>query len=171
VSNKNLEEEVKKGNFREDLFYRIHVISIAIPPLRDRPDDIRLLANHFLSKFSKDMGKRLVGFSANALHKLIRHSWPGNVRELENAVKSAVIMVDDEVITEDVILSAQRSGKNELKALKGAKEDFERNYLMQLLVLTRGNISQASKIAGKYRADVYELLKKYNLNPADFRKG
>jgi two-component system response regulator GlrR len=170
ASNKNLEEEVKAGNFREDLFYRIHVIVISIPPLRERKEDIPLLAAHFLEKYAKQTGKKITGFSSPASQKLLRHHWPGNVRELENTVESAVTMADANVITEDLILQTQQFADEGLKFLKDAKKDFEKDYLIQLITLTKGNVTEAAKLAGKYRADLYELLKKYDLNPADFRK-
>ena len=170
ASNKNLEEEVQKGNFREDLFYRIHVIVINLPPLRERKEDIPLLAGHFLEKYSKQTDKKITGFSSSASQKLLRHHWPGNVRELENTIESAVAMTDKNVITEDLILQMHPSADEGLKSLKDAKKDFEKDYLIQLITLTRGNVTEAAKLAGKYRADLYELLKKYNLNPADFRK-
>ena len=170
ASNKNLEEEVQKGNFREDLFYRIHVIVINLPPLRERKEDIPLLARHFLDKYSRQAGKKISGFSPSASRKLLRHHWPGNVRELENSVESAVALVDQNVITDDLILQMHPGADEGLKPLKDAKNDFEKDYLIQLISITRGNITEAAKLAGKYRADLYELLKKYNLNPADFRK-
>jgi len=170
ASNKNLEEEVQKGNFREDLFYRIHVIVIQLPPLRERKEDIPLLAGHFLEKYAKQTGKKITGFSSSASQKLLRHRWPGNVRELENTIESAVALVDKNVITEDLILQTRLIADEGLKSLKDAKEDFEKNYLLQLITLTAGNVTEAAKLAGKYRADLYDLLKKYHLNPADFRK-
>jgi two-component system response regulator GlrR len=170
ASNKNLEEEVQKGNFREDLFYRIHVIVINLPPLSERKEDIPLLARHFLEKYSKQAGKKISGFSPSASRKLLRHHWPGNVRELENSVESAVALADKNVITDDLILQTQPGGEEGLKSLKDAKNDFEKDYLIQLISMTKGNITEAAKLAGKYRSDLYELLKKYNLNPADFRK-
>ncbi|MGW8300568.1 MAG: sigma-54-dependent transcriptional regulator [Desulfobacterales bacterium] len=170
ASNKNLEEEVQKGKFREDLFYRIHVIVIHLPPLRERKEDIPLLAGHFLDKYSRQVDKKISGFSPSASRKLLHHHWPGNVRELENSVESAVAMADKSVITEDLILQMHPSADEGLKPLKDAKNDFEKDYLIQLISITRGNITEAAKLAGKYRADLYELLKKYNLNPADFRK-
>lgn len=170
ASNKNLEEEVKAGKFREDLFYRIHVIVIQLPPLRERKEDIPLLVGHFLEKYSKQADKKITGFSSSASQKLLRHHWPGNVRELENTIESAVAMADKNVITEDLILQTQPIADENLKSLKNAKQDFEKNYLIQLITLTKGNVTEAAKLAGKYRADLYELLKKYNLNPADFRK-
>ena len=169
-TNKNLKEEVKKGTFREDLFYRIHVIDIHLPPLRERQGDVPVLSHYFLDKLSKEMNKEITGFSAAALQKLMLHSWPGNVRELQNSVESAVAMATENIISDDLILPALKTEVNNLKPLKDAKENFEKNYLRQLIELTEGNMAQAARLAGKYRADLYELLKKYDLNPSDFRK-
>ena len=170
ASNKNLAQEVKKGNFREDLFYRIHVISIRIAPLRERTEDIPLLASHFLTKLCTEMNKGKMKFSDGALQKLMQHHWPGNIRELQNEIEAAVIMADQDIITADMILYSQLPAETKPKSLRIAKKDFEKNYLQQLLELTRGNVSQAARLAGKYRADFYDLLKKYKLKPADFRK-
>lgn len=169
ASNKNLEKEVDKGTFRKDLFYRIYVIPIKLPPLREKKEDILLLAKYFLQKCTKKMKKDMKGFSASASQKLMLHHWPGNVRELENTIERAVAMSIKDVITEDLILPTQEIEKKGLQPLKNAKEDFEKNYLVQLIGLTQGNVTQAAKLAGKYRADLYELLKKYNLKPTDFR--
>ena len=169
ASNKNLEEEVEKGRFREDLFYRIHVIPIKLPPLQERKEDIPILSRHFLQKFSKEMGKDVNGFSMNAMQKLISYPWPGNIRELENTIECAVAMTKRNIITQDFILQSQESNPEGLISFKDAKENFEKNYLIQLFELTRGNVSKAAKLAGKYRADVYELIKKYNLKITDFR--
>ena len=170
ASNKNLKEEVKKGLFREDLFYRIYVIPIELPPLRERKGDIPLLAEHCFRKFTKQNKKEIKGFSPAVLQKLMLYSWPGNVRELENTIECAVAMATQDIITEDLILPTQTTEVDCLKPLREAKEGFERNYLVQLMELTQGNISRAAKLAGKYRADFYDLLKKYNLSPEDFRK-
>jgi two-component system response regulator GlrR len=169
-SNKNLRAEIEKGNFRQDLFYRIHVIRIRLPSLRERKEDIPLLAEHFLKEYSKRMGKRIKNFSASALQKIMLHSWPGNVRELENTIESAVVMAPQDIISEDFILQTRDPDKQSLRPLRDAKEDFERNYLVQLIEVTQGNVSQAAKLAGKYRADLYELFRKYEIDPADFRK-
>lgn len=170
ASNKNLEEEVREGRFREDLFYRIHVIVIELPPLRERVEDIPLLARHFLRIHSRKMQKPLKGLTPRALQKLINHQWPGNVRELENTIESAVVMSMEEIIHEDLILPAAKPRNHNLKSLKDAKDNFERNYLIQLIELTKGNVTQAAKLAGKYRADFYDLLKKHKLDPKDFRR-
>ena len=169
-TNKNLKEEVKNGNFREDLFYRIHVIDIKLPPLRERQGDVPVLSHYFLDKLSKEMNKEITGFSSAALQKLMLHSWPGNVRELQNTVESAVAMATEDIISEDLILPALKAHVHNLKPLKDAKENFEKNYLLQLIELTEGNMAQAARLAGKYRADLYELLKKYDLKPSSFRK-
>jgi two-component system response regulator GlrR len=170
TSNKNLKEEVTKGNFREDLYYRINVIVIQLPPLRERKGDIPVLSHYFLDKLSKDANKKITGFTSTALQKLMLHSWPGNVRELQNTIESAVTMTTEDIISDDLILPALKTEVNNLKPLKDAKENFEKNYLLQLIKLTEGNMAQAARLAGKYRADLYELLKKYGLKPAEFRK-
>ena len=169
ASNKNLEQEVEKGRFREDLFYRIHVIPIKLPSLQERKEDIPILSRHFLQKFSKEMDKDIKGFSINAMQKLIAYPWPGNIRELENTIECAVAMTKKNIITQDFILQSQDASPEGLTSFKDAKENFEKNYLIQLFELTRGNVSKAAKLAGKYRADVYELVKKYNLKLSDFR--
>jgi two-component system, NtrC family, response regulator GlrR len=170
TSNKNLKDEVTQGKFREDLFYRIYVIVIHLPPLRERKGDIPVLAHHFLDKLSKEMNKEITGFSSKALQKLMLHNWPGNVRELQNTVESAVTMATQDIIDDDLILPNLNAEDNKLKPLKDAKENFEKKYLLQLIELTEGNMAQAARLAGKYRADLYELLKKYDLKPSNFRK-
>jgi len=170
TSNKNLTDEVAKGNFREDLFYRIHVIVIHLPPLRERKGDIPVLSHYFLDKLTQDTNKKITRFSSTALQKLMRHSWPGNVRELQNTIESAVAMANDDIIGDALILPTLKADVNDLKPLKDAKENFEKDYLLQLIEFTQGNVAQAARLAGKYRADLYELLKKYDLRPSDFRK-
>ncbi|HHP7234270.1 MAG TPA: sigma-54-dependent transcriptional regulator [Desulfobacterales bacterium] len=170
ASNRNLTEEVDRGRFREDLFYRIHVIVIQLPSLRERKEDIPLLAKHFLKKYRNEMNKDIKGFSSAALQKMLQHNWPGNVRELENTIESAVALATGDEIQTELILSRQESEDDVgIKTLKEARDDFMRSYLVQLIEFTGGNVSQAAKLAGKYRADLYEMLKKYNLDPDDFR--
>jgi two-component system, NtrC family, response regulator GlrR len=168
ASNSNLEKRIEEGTFREDLFYRIHVIPISIPPLRKRKEDILPLARHFLAAYSTEAGKVLTDIAPAAVQKLMDSRWPGNVRELENAMEYAVAMATGDVITPDLI--AGPSPENGDPApLRDAKETFEKDYLVQLLELNRGNVSQAAKMAGKYRADFYVLLRKHGLDPTDFR--
>ncbi|MPZ76143.1 MAG: response regulator [Deltaproteobacteria bacterium] len=185
ATNKDLEELVKKGVFRDDLFYRIHVIPIFLPPLRDRKEDIVPLVEHFLKKCSQQMKKDVKGIVPEGLRKLMLHEWPGNVRELENTVEYSVAMTQKEIVTEEYILQGKsvsseaghglaadkQSGSDDtMKPLKDARDAFERDYLVQVLSMTDGNVSQAAKLAGKYRADFYDLLKKHDLKADDFKK-
>ncbi len=169
ASNKNLEQEIEKGRFREDLFYRIHVIPIKLPSLNERKEDIPILSRYFLEKITREMGKEIEEFSTEAMQKLMSYSWPGNIRELENTIECAVVMSKQNIITEDLILQAHNIDSEGLKSFKHAKESFEKNYLIQLFELSRGNVSKAAKLAGKYRADIYELIKKYNIKLTEFR--
>jgi len=171
ATNKDLQKLVEQGAFREDLYYRIHVIPITLPPLRDRKEDIPLLAEHFLRKAAEQMKKDVKGFTPRALQRLMMHDWPGNVRELQNTIDYAMAMTREDMITDDLIFPAKNGAAGEsLKSLKEAKGIFEKGYLVNLLRATRGNVSGAAEMAGKYRADFYNLLKKYDLNPAEFKK-
>ena len=185
ATNKDLEEQVKKGRFRDDLFYRIHVIPINLPPLRERKEDIVPLVESFVKKFSQQMKKEVKGLTPEALRKLMLHDWPGNVRELENTIEYAIAMTQNEVITDDYVLqtkavpsengAAFAAEKHSVpsqgfKSLKDARDAFERDYLVQVLAMTEGNVSQAAKLAGKYRADFYDLLKKHDLKVEEFKR-
>jgi len=171
ATQKDLESYVKQGQFREDLFYRIHVIPIHLPPLRERKEDIPPLVEHFLKKFNQQMKKEVKGLTPQAMQKLMLYDWPGNVRELENTVEYSVAMTRQDMITEDFILQTKEVIDQEpLKPLKEARDAYEKSYLMHLLEICSGNVSKAAKLAGKYRADFYDLLKKHNLKSEDFKK-
>jgi two-component system response regulator GlrR len=186
ATNKDLAELVQKGLFRDDLYYRIHVIPIRVPPLRERKEDVLPFVEHFLKKFGQQMKKDVKGVTPEALKKLMLHDWPGNVRELETTIEYAVAMTQKDMINEDYILhtkgSATDGGKGglgrerhdvsdeRLRPLKNARDAFERDYLVQVLAMTEGNITQAAKLAGKYRADFYDLLKKHDLKVEDFKR-
>jgi len=170
ASNKQLESEIKAGKFREDLYYRIHVIPIFLPPLREKKEDIPILVDHFIKKQAKKMNKEIQGVSISALQKLLSYDWPGNVRELENTIEYASAMTTKKIIGENLILKTRIISESELQPLKKAKNDFESNYLSKLLSITGGNVSKASKIAGKYRADLYGLMKKHGFKALDFKR-
>jgi len=185
ATNKDLEDQVRKGLFRDDLFYRIHVIPVYLPPLRERKDDIVPLVEHFLKKYSQHMKKEVKGLTPEALRKLMLHDWPGNVRELENTVEYALAMTQSDMVTEDYVLQGKSAAVERapsfsqenaeessagLRPLKDARDAFERDYLIQVLSMTEGNVSQAAKLAGKYRADFYDLLKKHDLKAHEFKK-
>ncbi len=169
ATNKDLLKEVKEGSFREDLYYRIHVIPIKLPPLRERKEDIPSLVDQFLEEFNGKMNIKVKGLTPQAMQKLMLHEWPGNVRELKNTIEFAMALTRKDVITDDLILQTNIP-PDKLKSLREARSDFEKEYILNLLHLTHGNISRASELAGKYRADFYQLLKKYNLNPEEFKK-
>ncbi len=169
ATNKNLEKEVQEGRFREDLYYRIHVIPLRIPPLRERKEDIPLLAEHFIRKFSERMNKKVEGLSPSALRRLMLHDWPGNVRELENVMEYAVAMSTESLIKEDLIIISRIGGSGPIGTLRDERAQFERDYLRRVLRHTGGNVSKASEIAGKYRADFYTLMKKYDIDPGEFK--
>ncbi len=169
ATNKDLEAEVKNGSFREDLFYRIHIVPIHLPPLRERKEDIPLLTEYFLKEVSQRMKKEVKGISAMAMQKLMLYDWPGNVRELENTIEHAVAITQHDVISEEIVLPTKGLPVEPLKPFKEAVEEFKRNYLVRLLAFTRGNVSKSAELAGKYRADLYNLIKKHNLKPEDFK--
>ncbi|MBU1056395.1 MAG: sigma-54 dependent transcriptional regulator [Proteobacteria bacterium] len=169
ATNKDLETEIKNGSFREDLFYRIHVVPIELPPLRKRKEDIPLLTEHFLKEVSGRMKKDIKDISALAMQKLMLHDWPGNVRELENTIEYAVAVSQHSVISEQIILPAKTLPVEPLKPLKEAKNEFERGYLVRLLEFTKGNVSKAAELSGRYRADFYNLIKKHYLKPEQFK--
>ena len=168
ATNKNLKKEVKKGNFREDLFYRIHVIPIELPMLRDRKEDIPPLVEHFIRKYSDLMDKKVKAITPVAMQKLMLHDWPGNVRELENTIEFAIAMTNSDTITDNLVLQA-KNDQQELLTLQEARASFEIKYIQNLLRITGGNVSKAAKLAGKYRADLYNLMKKYEISPQEFK--
>lgn len=166
ATNKDLAEGVKAGTFRHDLYYRVSVVPLALPPLRERKDDIPLLAQHFLKQSAKRSNKDVRGFTPAAMHRLMVYPWPGNVRELENAVEKAVVMSRQDMVLPEFLPTAGATSDIGLKPLTEAKEDFERTYLRNVLQMTGGNISRAAQFAGRYRADFYKMLKKYGLHPS-----
>jgi two-component system response regulator GlrR len=166
ATNKDLSECVKAGTFRHDLYYRVSVVPLSIPPLRERKEDIPLLAQHFLKESAKRSNKDVRGFTPTAMHRLMVYPWPGNVRELENAIEKAVVMSRQDMVLPELLPTIGVSSNLGLKPLTEAKEEFERTYLRNVLQMTGGNISRAAQFAGRYRADFYKMLKKYRLHPS-----
>jgi two-component system, NtrC family, response regulator GlrR len=170
ATNKNLEEEVRKGLFRSDLFYRVHVIPLYLPPLRERREDIPALVDHFLNKLNQRTKKGVKTLTAEAIRKLMLHDWPGNIRELQNVLEYAAAMTKGGIITDDLVLPPTRSVEEPgLGSLKEAREAFERGYVIKVLEACSGDVSEAASIVGKSRTDFYALLRKHKLKPADFR--
>ena len=183
ASNKNLSEEVEKGNFRNDLFYRINVLTITLPPLRDRRRDIPILAQHFLDKFNRKNKKKVKGISLQTMVMLSQFQWPGNVRQLENIIERAVSLDTDGLITPDdlpehiaqdisvITKSSSRSSDDDpsQSTLKQVIETVEKDYLVSLLKSLKGNVSEAARRSGLAHATFYEKLKKHRINPAEYR--
>ena len=169
ATNKDLNEAVKAGDFRHDLYYRISVVPLTIPPLRERKDDIPFLAQHFVKQSAHRSNKDVRGFTPSAMHRLVVYPWPGNVRELENAVEKAVVMSRQDMISPELLPAIGVAPDIAMKPLTEAKEEFERTYLRNVLQMTGGNISRAAQFAGRYRADFYKMLKKYGLHPSTLK--
>ena len=173
ASNLNLEEAVDTGKVRQDLFYRLNIISLTLPPLRDRREDIPLLAQHFLAKYSREFDSAVQDFSDEAMDLLMTYSWPGNVRELEHAVERAIVLCNKRLIqAADIVLSNHAlSGKRE--SLREAKakeiERFERNYIQGVLSACRGNITRAAQISQKNRRAFWQLIQKYRIDVSRFK--
>ncbi|EDP74147.1 sigma-54 dependent transcriptional regulator [Hydrogenivirga sp. 128-5-R1-1] len=172
ATNRDLHELMKEGKFREDLFYRINTIHFQLPPLRERKEDIIPLAKFFIKKVSLKYGIPEKKFSKNVINQLLSYSWPGNIRELEGVIERTVLMEDkpiiDSVLLENnnVIISYTKEPlqNSEIKPFKQIKEEFEKKYFENLLKETSWNISKASKLSGKTRAEIYRMIKKYNLS-------
>jgi len=168
ATNRNLEEAMKKGEFREDLFYRISVFPMKLPPLRERKEDIPLLAAHFLDKYSKSENKKIENISPDGLELLMAYHWPGNVRELENAIERAVVLsINNEITAKDLPPAIKSLGEKKLyeadNTLSSWIEKLEEDALKQALLECEGNISQTAKKLGIGRATIYRKAKKYGL--------
>ncbi|RMD89116.1 MAG: PEP-CTERM-box response regulator transcription factor [Calditrichaeota bacterium] len=170
ATNRDLEAEVEAGNFRADLYYRLSVITINMPPLRERGEDIMTLAKHFFKKFNYEYQKNLLGFSVAAEKIIMEYSWPGNVRELENKIKRAVIMAKDSfIMPEDLNLTKQFDTRPR-RSLKEAVEAFEEKFIQDALIRNRGNVSRTAKELGVNRTTFYDMLHKYNIDHTKYKK-
>jgi DNA-binding NtrC family response regulator len=176
ATNANLWNEVEGKRFREDLYYRMNVLSLSIPPLRERKEDIPLLVAHFLNQHRKPNGSGPAVLSGSAMQKLLAYPWPGNVRELEGTIQRSVLMCASSVIQSndiDLPVSDQTnvSSSNSLREAKNcAVRDVERTYLVRTLIAFSGNISQAAKAAGKERRSFQRLLRKYGIDRQAFNR-
>lgn len=166
ATNRDLKEEVQQGTFREDLFYRLNVVSLRVPPLRERREDVPLLAQHFLSRFAEKNKKPLKGFTPQAMDMMLKHEWPGNVRELENAVERAVILSLGDYISENELplVVAESEGVSRMEPAGGRSlEEIEREAILATLEQTGGNKSEAAKLLNISRVTLHNKLKKYGV--------
>ncbi|HEY6895842.1 MAG TPA: sigma 54-interacting transcriptional regulator [Rhodocyclaceae bacterium] len=168
ATHRQLDEEIAAGNFREDLYYRLHVVSLELPPLAERRDDIPLLTNHFLQRLGSRYQKPISGFAPDAMEALVGAPWPGNVRQLYNVVEQAVALTTTELIPASLVCHAIRDIQ-EVPPLEEARAAFERDYLGKLLRITGGNVSQAARLAKRNRTEFYKLLARHRLDPALFK--
>ncbi|AJF05906.1 sigma 54-interacting transcriptional regulator [Geoalkalibacter subterraneus] len=169
ATHRNLEEEIEAGNFREDLYYRLNVVSLDLPTLAQRREDIPLLADHFLRQFSEQIGKKVSGFSPEAMETLVGASWPGNIRQLCNVVEQAVALSTTSVIAADLVNHALRETPEEIPPFAEARRRFEQDYLVRLLKITNGNVAQAARLAKRNRTEFYKLLNRHHIAPALFK--
>ena len=164
ATHQNLREKIEKGEFREDLFYRISEIPLEIPPLRDREGDIIVLARFFFEKFNEDHGRKLRGFTKDALSSMESYSWPGNVRELQNRIKRAVIMTDGKQLS-SMDLELDRTASETMNFnLRDIREKVERQAILRALSHVNGKVAPAAELLGVSRPTLYDLIKKLNIS-------
>lgn len=169
ATHRDLDAAMAQGQFREDLYYRLDVVSLTLPRLDERREDIPLLAAHFIQILAGKYKKPISGFSPDALEALATAMWPGNVRQLYNVVEQSCALTSTPLIPLFLVHRALRVPSLEALTYTDAKQRFERNYLVQLLKLTDGNVADAARIADRNRTEFYRLLQKYDLTPAMFR--
>jgi len=169
ATHRDLDAAMEAGQFREDLYYRLNVVTLSLPPLSARREDIPLLANHFLQRLSTKYGKRLSGFAPEALKALTTASWPGNVRQLFNVVEQVCALSSSPLIPLALVQRALRVPSVEVQTYAEAKQRFERDYLVGLLKLTDGNVADAARLADRNRTEFYRLLQKHELTPGHFK--
>ncbi|MFA4858836.1 MAG: sigma-54 dependent transcriptional regulator [Candidatus Margulisiibacteriota bacterium] len=159
ATNSNLKEQVTGGKFRDDLYFRLNVIPIDVPPLRHHKDDLPLLVQHFIKRFNRELNKNVKGFEKEALQKMLRYDWPGNVRELQNLVERAVVLGKNGVITSDEICLPESAGEETASNFNLARISFERELIEKTLEKTGHNQSLAAKILGMHRTTFISKMK------------
>ena len=170
ATHRNLEEAIASNVFREDLYYRLNVVNLTLPPLRERREDIPLLAQHFLGTLTEKYRRRIHGFAPDALDMLSAADWPGNIRQLLNVLEQCCALCTTTTIPASLVTRALRDKPAEIKPLAEARAHFERDYLITLLKLTRGQVSEVARLAGRNRTEVYRLLERHGLTPALFKE-
>jgi len=169
ATHRDLEAAMADGQFREDLYYRLNVVTLTLPTLAERREDIPLLANHFLARLSAKYGKRSSGFAPEALKALTMATWPGNVRQLYNVVEQVCALNTTPLVPLALVQRALRTPSVEVLSLADARQRFERAYLVDLLKLTDGHVADAARLAQRNRTEFYRLLQKHALTPGLFK--
>ena len=175
ATNKSLPDDIHAGRFREDLYFRLNVIPILVPALRERQGDIPLLVDHFMAEFAKEYGRRVKTVNEEAMTVLRNHLWPGNVRELRNVLERLIIMVPGEVITAQDLVSLDGRGQirreerretdARIRPLHEVREHFERDYILRALATQQGNISRTADVLGVERSNLYRKMRTYGIGP------
>jgi two-component system response regulator GlrR len=169
ATHRDLPAALRSGDFREDLYYRLNVVGLRLPPLRERREDVPLLARHFLSRLAERYRGSSRDFSPEAMDALVRHDWPGNVRQLYNVVEQVLALTPTGLIPVSAVERALQAPASRLPSLAEARRQAERDYLVQTLRLTGGNVSRAARLAQRNRTDFYKLLHRHHLDPGAFK--
>ncbi|KAA5922221.1 two-component system response regulator GlrR [Pantoea sp. Bo_2] len=170
ATHRDLPKAMEKKEFREDLFYRLNVVNLKIPALHQRTEDIPLLANHLLRQAAERHKPQIRSFSVDAMKRLIAASWPGNVRQLVNVIEQCVALSSSPVISDALVEQALSGENSALPTFAEARNQFELNYLRKLLQMTKGNVTNAARLAGRNRTEFYKLLSRHELDASDFKE-
>ncbi len=170
ATHRDLKAEIAAGGFREDLYYRLDVVALTIPVLSQRREDIPLLTNYFLSMFAEKYQKNINGFSPEAMEMLLSSSWPGNVRQLMNVVERCVVLGTTPLVSSVLVYDAMHREEEQLVSFEEARKSFEREYLVRVLKISGGNVTQAARLAKRNRTEFYKLLQRYQLDPSVFKQ-
>ncbi|MDQ1213895.1 two-component system response regulator GlrR [Pantoea anthophila] len=170
ATHRDLPKAMEKKEFREDLFYRLNVVNLKIPALHERTEDIPLLANHLLRQAAERHKPQVRSFSVDAMKRLMAASWPGNVRQLVNVIEQCVALSSSPVISDALVEQALSGENSALPTFAEARNQFELNYLRKLLQMTKGNVTNAARLAGRNRTEFYKLLSRHELDASDFKE-
>ncbi|ARU31860.1 two-component system response regulator GlrR [Sulfuriferula sp. AH1] len=170
ATHRDLKAEVAAGNFREDLYYRLHVVAMTIPALSQRREDIPLLTNYFTGVLSRKYNKPINGVAPEAMEMLVGAAWPGNVRQLMNVVEQCVVLSTTPLISPTLVYEAMHKEEDQLVSFEEARKQFERDYLVRVLKMTAGNMTQAARLAKRNRTEFYKLLERHNLDASVFKR-
>lgn len=169
ATHRDLDRAMHEGDFREDLYYRLNVVNLKLPALKERAEDVPLLAKYLVGQAAERHKPFVKGFSSEALNLLASSAWPGNVRQLVNVVEQCVALTSSPIIPEALVAQALAAEENALPSFNEARAGFERSYLVKVLKITEGNVTQAARIAGRNRTDFYKLLSRHELEPSSFK--
>ncbi|QJR10244.1 Transcriptional regulatory protein QseF [Usitatibacter rugosus] len=169
ATHRDLAREKETGGFREDLYYRLNVVTLRLPSLAERPEDIPMLADHFLEKLAPRYGREKSAFAPEALELLVKAKWPGNVRQLYNVVEQSIALCPTQIIPQAFVEQAIQVEMHEMTSFEDARKRFERDYLTRILKLTKGSVTQAAKLARRNRTEFYKLLQRHGIEAALFK--